>query len=530
MILIFHKIGTAAHTRDYVTANAFEQQLGELAEKTFVFLDDYDPQNDQHVSIQFHGVYKCVLQFAAPILQARNIPFDAFVTGNHIGESNSFDTLEPVADFCTLEQLELLRSSGARLQWHTRSQSQLDGLPPGDTDREVTPPTELLERFPDSFNWFAYPRSVANPQTIDLVRMRFVGAVAHEGGDSTDRYHLPCIEMDESTRFSRETVSIIVVNYNCGRYLIEAVESVVAQTQAPDEILVIDDASTDGSRELLVDLQRKYPHIRFEINETNLGIIENFRKAVSLTTGSLIGILSSDNRMRADYVALSSHRLRSNPRLGVAYTDMTIFGHRSQDLAGSVGATVLADSIVDQSTHYYWAFPEPSPERIQDIEQKNFIHGSSMHRRAAYDEVGGYIPSSGPEDANLFARILSKGWQCSRVSEALIAYRQHSTGQANNVLSLQLTADAWQRIATQAQTDLAERAQALAAGQEQATVLTNQLADLQCQLRSALDERDRLLAEVAAIRSMYEDSLAWRATLPFRLVLDAAKRLAVKRS
>jgi GT2 family glycosyltransferase/peptidoglycan/xylan/chitin deacetylase (PgdA/CDA1 family) len=530
MIITYHKIAEAVHSYWYVTANAFERQLEELASKTFVFLDDYDPHNDQHVSIHFHGVYKNVLHFAAPILQARSIPFEAFVIGDHIGGNNSFDTVEPLTDYCTLDELELIQSSGGRLQWHTRSHRQLDLLTPEEVEREVTPPTELIERFPHSFKWFAYPHSVVNLRTLDLVKKQFVGAVANESGDATNRYALPSIEMNEQTRFRKETVSIIVANYNYGRFLTEAVESVVSQTQSPDEILVIDDASTDGSNELLFDLQRKYPQIRVEINQTNLGIVENFRKAVGMTSGDFIGFLGADNRMRADYVARCSHRLSSNPRLGIAYTDMTIFGHRSQDLASSVGATSVAESIVDRSAIFYWAFPEPSPERISEIERRNFIHGSSMYRRAAYDEVGGYIPSSGPEDANLFARILSKGWQCSRVSEALIAYRQHSTGQANNVLSLQLTADAWQRIATQAQTDLAERAQALAAGQEQATVLTNQLADLQCQLRSALDERDRLLAEVAAIRSMYEDSVAWRATLPFRLVLDAAKRLAVKRS
>ncbi len=81
------------------------------------------------------------------------------------------------------------------------------------------------------------------------------------------------------------TVSVIVANHNYGRFVAEAINSVLAQRASPNEILVIDDASTDESREVLASYERR---VRVVYNPVNLGIVGNFRKAVDLTSGDYI--------------------------------------------------------------------------------------------------------------------------------------------------------------------------------------------------------------------------------------------------
>ena len=57
-----------------------------------------------------------------------------------------------------------------------------------------------------------------------------------------------------STLSERPLVSIVITNYNYGRYLRAAIDSALAQTYAPIEVIAVDDGSTDGSREIIESL------------------------------------------------------------------------------------------------------------------------------------------------------------------------------------------------------------------------------------------------------------------------------------
>jgi glycosyltransferase involved in cell wall biosynthesis len=86
-------------------------------------------------------------------------------------------------------------------------------------------------------------------------------------------------------------VSVVMTTYNGERFLREQMESILSQTLQPDEIIVCDDRSSDGT----VAILEQYKHIKgfsYVVNEQRLGLIRNFKKAVSL--------VAKDN-----YVALS---------------------------------------------------------------------------------------------------------------------------------------------------------------------------------------------------------------------------------
>ena len=90
-------------------------------------------------------------------------------------------------------------------------------------------------------------------------------------------------------------VSCIVVCYNQEQTIADAVLSLVRQTRPPDEILVADDASTDGSRDVIRTLANSHKLIRPILRETNLGVSANRDLAVREATGHFVTALDGDD-------------------------------------------------------------------------------------------------------------------------------------------------------------------------------------------------------------------------------------------
>lgn len=496
MILLYHKVDLEAKTHWWVTADAFDRQMADLQAFEVVHLDDYDPTSSSQAVITFDGVYENVYRYALPILEKWGYPFELFVVSDVIGSDNEFDQhVEPAARFTSLDELKALAAAGGRVQWHTRTHRDLSGMSEEERDWELTVPAELKAEFgSDSFRWFAYPHGQHADLLMPSVERRFSGAVAVTLGDQS-RYQLQRTEIVEDQRFSQSTVSVVIPNYNYGHFLPEAIESVICQTHPPDEILVIDDCSTDDSNEVLAWYSDR---VRIEVNSQNLGIVRNFSKAVNHTAGDYIAFLGADNRMRSDYVERMKAVLDSDPEAVLAYSDMSIFGQLARLLAERVGAEPTATANV-----YTWRFPEPTPERLAGLDRKNFIHGSAMYRRADYERVGGYRESAKAEDHDLFRRMLSDGRHPVHITEALVEYRQHSADQANTTLGARMAEARQRRHVTQLK-------QRVAADDRQ-------IKALQAEVNQA---RKRVKALEAKIRLM-EGTVAWR--LRARLVRLVAR-------
>ena len=489
MILLYHKVAPETPTYWWVSVDAFDRQMADLQGREVVTLDQYDPRNPNHVVITFDGVYENVYQYALPILRKWGYPFELFIVGDHVGGNNAFDAVEPLTRFASIKQLAALTTAGGRLQWHTASHSRLHEISSQRLAHELTIPAQLRARFPHPhFGWFAYPHGDHTPAVVDAVRARFQGALSCLAGNDQDPWQLNRVIVDETVRFTKSSVAIIIANYNYGRFVAEAIESVLSQTMAPDEVLVIDDCSIDGSEEIIA---RYADRVRFVRNSRNLGIIGNFNKAVSLTTSSYIGFLGADNRMRSDYVERCKAVLDRDEGLAVAYTDLLLFGPRASLLAARVGAEMISESITERWPVYLWRFREPSAQHLEQLPVDNFIHGSSMYRRQAFAKVGGYKPSNRAEDHDLFVRMVTAGWGAARVPFPLIEYRQHSLTQTNTVLSLQMELDHYRR-ATSA-------------------------------LRAQMEELEQFRREAVAAMAALRQSRSWRLTAPLRVVGHLAR-------
>lgn len=439
MILMYHKVHPNSPTMWWVFVNDFYRQMAELSNKEVVFLDDYNHTNTNHVVITFDGIYKNVVEYALPILKHFNYPFELFLTSDYIGLDNEFDAVEPNSPFANENELLELINGGGRLQWHTRSHLNLkEIIDLNIIANELTIPENIKKIDTKGFKWFAYPHGEHNDVVLEEVKKRFYGALTCNQGNDFDKYVYNRTTVVNKTIFRENKIVCILASYNYGAYLIEAIESILRQTILPNEILITDDCSDDETQIIAETYVKKYPHlISYNRNETNMGIVDHFNKAVSLTKSEYIMFLGADNRLLSNYIEESAKVLDEHEKIAIAYTDYAFFGSRAKITYQTLDEERKGE--IKNDFFYQVHFPEFNnhDELKTALQNGNFIHGSSMFKRKSYQDVGGYLKSDNAEDYNLFKRIVEFGWDSKKVKTTNLEYRQHSLGQANNILSIQ---------------------------------------------------------------------------------------------
>ncbi|WP_242202496.1 glycosyltransferase [Aestuariivivens insulae] len=434
---MYHKVYLESPTMWWVTVNNFYRQMVEISGKDVVYLDDYDASNENQVVITFDGIYENVLQYAAPILSNFGFPFELFLTSEYIGKDNTFDAVEPLANFVTKDQLAELVKLGGRLQWHTKTHINLKEI----TDIEIIKdelkiPKDIRDLDKKGFKWFAYPHGEYNQLVLEEVKKQFKGALSCHQGSDDNLYKLNRLTVVNDTKLRKAKIACIIASYNYGDYLIDAVESVLKQTILPDEILITDDCSQDETQIIGESYAKRFPKlIRYNRNEVNLGVVAHFNKAISLTNSEYICFLGADNRMFSNYIEKTSQVLDSNDKVGIAYTDYAFFGNKAKRAYLNMDEKLRA-SIID---NIYYQISFPVFESIENLKDRlvigNIIHGSSMFKRKAFDGVGGYLKSEIPEDYNLFKRIVDANWMALK-ADTNLEYRQHSSAQLNDLTTL----------------------------------------------------------------------------------------------
>lgn len=116
------------------------------------------------------------------------------------------------------------------------------------------------------------------------------------------------------------TVSVIIPNYNHAAYLRQRIESVLSQSYTDFEVILLDDASTDSSREITEEYRsdKKVTHIVY--NESNSGsTFYQWEKGLSLAAGKYIWIAESDDFCASDFLELLVHTLDKDDKLALAY-------------------------------------------------------------------------------------------------------------------------------------------------------------------------------------------------------------------
>jgi glycosyltransferase involved in cell wall biosynthesis len=110
-----------------------------------------------------------------------------------------------------------------------------------------------------------------------------------------------------------QKVTVCLPVFNGEQFLSAAIESVLNQTYANLEIIIIDDCSTDSSPEIIQNFAAADNRIKFVRNEANIGLFANYNKCIELATGSFIKPFAQDDLLHGEFVATCLALLQEDP-------------------------------------------------------------------------------------------------------------------------------------------------------------------------------------------------------------------------
>lgn len=185
--------------------------------------------------------------------------------------------------------------------------------------------------------------------------------------------------------------SVLIAQYNNGKYLQEAVDSVKAQTYNNWEIILVDDCSTDNSKELY-KLYAKDSRINIYFNKKNRGCGYTKRRCVELSTGEILGFLDPDDKLAEDALADMVALHCENEDCSLIYSSLYEFNSKNTEL-------IISKTI----------------GKIEDgedflINSKKGIALLSTFRRSYYDRTEGIDPKlRTSEDSDLYYKLEEVG-------------------------------------------------------------------------------------------------------------------------
>lgn len=206
--------------------------------------------------------------------------------------------------------------------------------------------------------------------------------------------------------------------YNGAEFLPAQLESIVAQSRPPDEIVICDDGSTDETRLIIERLARSSSTV-LQFNEKNLGTLKNFEQAIGLCSGDVIALSDQDDVWREDKLQLIEQTFRNAPAAGLVFSDAEVVDEKLNASGRRMWDEVSFDShkrkLVDHG-------------RALDVLITGWtVTGATMAFRSEFKTLSLPIPTTIP--------MIHDGWialtvaavsEVVAIGEPLIKYRQHA--------------------------------------------------------------------------------------------------------
>lgn len=195
-------------------------------------------------------------------------------------------------------------------------------------------------------------------------------------------------------------ISIIVPCYNQGIYLKETIQSALATTYRPLEIIIINDGSTDNSLETAKELEVQHPEVRV-LDQANAGVTKARNAGLTAAQGEYILPLDGDDLISATYINKGIAILTSRPEVKVVYC--------------------RAEKFSD-SGRKPWKL---KPFSLQQLAKDNMIFVSALFRKADALAVGGFSEDMqlGREDWEFWIKLLKNGGEVVQLPEVGFFYR-----------------------------------------------------------------------------------------------------------
>jgi|SRR6185312_3581193 len=194
-------------------------------------------------------------------------------------------------------------------------------------------------------------------------------------------------------------VSVVIPCYNNGKYLADALDSVLAQIYSAWECIIVDDGSTDNSKEVALTYIGKDSRFKY-IHQQNSGVSIARNNGISNANGKYILPLDADDKIASQYIAEAIEIMEKEPGVKLVYCRAELFGSKSGE----------------------WSI---TPYSYKQLLIENLMFCTALFRKADFDRIAGYDKNmvEGFEDWDFWLSFISESDKVYQIPKTYFYYR-----------------------------------------------------------------------------------------------------------
>ncbi len=150
--------------------------------------------------------------------------------------------------------------------------------------------------------------------------------------------------------------SVLIANYNNGRYIATCLDSILQQTYSPIEIILVDDASTDDSLAIIAPYLAKHANIKLHQQAQNASVGATKKHCIDLATGDICGFVDPDDTIVPNAIELMVNAHLAQSHVGLIYSD-----YYECDAELNITATVKVQQVQNGDVRFFNADGQIGP-------------------------------------------------------------------------------------------------------------------------------------------------------------------------
>lgn len=233
----------------------------------------------------------------------------------------------------------------------------------------------------------------------------------------------------------RPSISAVVAAYQAERFIAEALESILGQTCPPDEVIVVDDGSTDGTAR---ELERFAERVRV-VRQPNGGCPAAFNTAFREARGDFVALCGADDIWEPHKLEWQLEAMRAHSEVDVLCGHAVLVGRIEGEYSRPPGVGVLDGAALKDALYRQCCICAPSV----------------VIRRSLFERLGPFIEDFGADDYEYWFRCLRDGARFYYDPRPLLRWRQHEHNLSGRTAWMDECAD---RVRRMYEADVSERA------------------------------------------------------------------------
>ncbi len=220
-------------------------------------------------------------------------------------------------------------------------------------------------------------------------------------------------------------LSVVIPNYNHGRYLPEALDAIISQSMKPDEVIIIDDASTDDSWGVISELACCHPGVRPLRNDENRGVVKSLNLGLRSAVGEYVYFAAADDLALTGLFAESLDLLKQYPEAALCSALSTIIDETGRQRG------IFPSPVACSHTAYI------SPSKARKLLMGGgtwFMGNTAIYRRSALVEIGGFLEELESFSDGFACQVLALRYGACFIPKPLAAWRRSPYGYSSTTI------------------------------------------------------------------------------------------------